>query len=74
MGFDDGAARVRILALVHQVEIFFQSRAHGGHVLLFAAGGIKTALRIERVNLLAALEDLQNGEVGAVIRLLLLRV
>src|SRR5215813_9671123 len=74
MRLDDGASGVRVLSLINQIQIFLQSRAHRGHMLLLTACGVEALLRIERVNLLSTFEHLENANIGAVIPILFLRI
>ena len=74
MRFNNWSPGVPVLAFVDQIQIFSQGRADRRHVLLLLTRGVKAAFGIQRVDLLVALENLNDGEIAAVIRILLLRV
>src|SRR6202142_843282 len=71
---DDGAAGFGVLSLINNIEVFFQRGADGRDVLLLLAGIEEAALGIERVDLAAILEDVNDGDVGAVVGILFLGV
>src|SRR5712692_742563 len=74
VNLEDRPACILVQALVYQVQIFFQGGAvgdHGGHL---PAGLVEASFGIQRLNLLAAFEHVNNGPLAAVIWLVFLSV
>src|SRR3954447_16068724 len=74
MRLDYWSSGVLVLALIDDVNIFFQGRADRRHVLLLLARSVKAALGIQRVDLLVALENLNDRQIAAVVCIFFLRV
>jgi len=74
MGLDDGVTCVWVLAVVNDVQIFFQIRSNCWNVLLLLSRCIEPVFRIERIDLLSTLIYIEDGDIRTVIAILYLGV